>query len=112
MILWDLHGEDEFQEVRPAYLRGMSGYLLVVDGCRLNSLEVAKKLRQRVEENVGNVPFVLLLNKNDLRPEWEIDNKAISMLENDGFKIIETSAKTGSAVDEAFEYLANAMLGN
>ena len=30
-ILWDLYGEDEFQKVRLSYLRGSSGYLLIVD---------------------------------------------------------------------------------
>ena len=32
LVLWDIYGEDEFQTVRPSYLRGASGYLLVADG--------------------------------------------------------------------------------
>ena len=29
LILWDLHGEDEFQKIRTAYLRGSSGFIFV-----------------------------------------------------------------------------------
>src|SRR5262245_4193205 len=41
LILWDLSGEDEFQGVQPAYLRGASGYLLVADGTRRETLDTA-----------------------------------------------------------------------
>ncbi len=34
LLLWDVQGEDETYTVRPSYLRGASGYLLVVDGAR------------------------------------------------------------------------------
>ena len=34
LLLWDLHGDDEFQEVRDSYLRGAAGFLLVADGTR------------------------------------------------------------------------------
>ncbi len=52
LILWDLHGEDNFQKVRMSYLRGSSGYLLVVDGTRRNTLDKALELQQRVEETI------------------------------------------------------------
>ena len=41
LILWDIHGEDEFQKVRMSYMRGASGYFLVVDGTRRYTLEQA-----------------------------------------------------------------------
>ncbi len=73
LILWDLYGEDEFQKVRMSYLRGSSGYLLVVDGTRKNTLDKAFDLQTRVEEAIGKVPFIMILNKWDLTDEWEID---------------------------------------
>ena len=45
LVLWDINGQDEFQDVQESYLRGMSGYLLVVDGTRRATLETAAKLR-------------------------------------------------------------------
>ncbi len=68
-ILWDIHGEDEFQKVRMSYLRGSSGYLLVVDGTRRHTLDKAFDLQKRVEATIGTIPFVLILNKLDLIDE-------------------------------------------
>ncbi|HNJ40987.1 MAG TPA: Rab family GTPase, partial [Acidobacteriota bacterium] len=79
-ILWDLHGEDEFQKVRMSYLRGSSGYLLVVDGTRRTTLQTAIELQRTVEEAVGKVPFILVLNKSDLIYEWELDESELSEL--------------------------------
>ena len=35
LIIWDIHGEDEFQKIQLSCLKGASGYLLVMDGTRL-----------------------------------------------------------------------------
>lgn len=110
LILWDIHGEDEFQKVRMSYLRGSSGYLLVVDATRRYTFDKAIMLQERVAETVGAVPFILLLNKSDLTDEWDIDEKAIASLSEKGWTIIKTSAKTGLGVEEAFFILAEKMI--
>ena len=110
LILWDIHGEDEFQKVRMSYLRGSSGYLLVVDGTRRYTLDQAVLLQNKVEEAIGSVPFILLLNKSDLTEEWDIDDPAIEELVTRGWIIIKTSAKTGLGVEEAFLTLAENMM--
>lgn len=106
LILWDLYGEDEFQKLRTSYLRGSSGYLLVVDGTRTSTLQTAVDLQQRVEENLGKLPFVLVLNKWDLQDEWELDSENIEAIEQKGWTVIKTSAKTGLNVEEIFHTLA------
>jgi len=105
LILWDLHGEDNFQKVRMSYLRGSSGYLLVVDGTRRNTLDKALELQQRVEETIGKVPFILVLNKSDISNEWEIENREMDELIEKGWHLIKTSAKTGLGVEELFQML-------
>lgn len=110
LILWDLYGEDEFQKVRMSYLRGASGYFLVVDGTRRNTLEKALFLQQRVEQTIGIVPFILILNKFDLTDEWEIDDAAMDELSQKSWTVIKGSAKTGLGVEEAFITLAEKML--
>ena len=110
LILWDIHGEDIFQKMSMSYLRGMSGYLLVVDGTRRRTLEDALALQQRVRENMREIPWVLAINKSDLAGEWEIDNERIAALEQNGASVVRTSARTGDAVEEAFSRLALAML--
>ena len=110
LILWDLHGEDEFQKVRMSYLRGASGYLLVVDGTRRYTLDRAFSLQQRVEETIGKVPFILIVNKLDLMDEWEIDDAAMAELSRMSWTVIKGSAKTGLGVEESFLTLAKKML--
>src|SRR5215468_9232992 len=80
LILWDLAGEDEFLQIRTSYLRGSSGYLLIVDGTRCATFDAALSIQQRVAEAVGNVPFVVMFNKADLESEWEIGNEAMAEL--------------------------------
>ena len=71
LILWDIHGEDEFQAVRPSYLRGASGCLLVVDGTRRHTLHTAHSLLKRTRDTVGGIPVIFIFNKSDLQASWE-----------------------------------------
>ncbi len=110
LILWDLYGEDEFQEVRSSYLRGASGCLLVVDGTRKKTLDTALKLRGKVQDTLGGLPVIFIFNKDDLKDEWEIGNDAVKTLEDEGAVVQLTSAKTGQGVEDAFITLAKMML--
>jgi small GTP-binding protein len=109
LVLWDIYGEDAFQKMRMSYLRGMHGYLLVVDGTRRQTLEDALALNDRVVAEIGKVPAVLALNKFDLTDQWAIDPARETELTAAGWTIAHTSAKTGDAVDKAFLQLAEAM---
>lgn len=106
LLLWDIHGDDEFQRVRGSYLRGMAGYLLVVDGTRSETLEAASDLHRLAIEAVGEKPFLVLLNKCDLQDEWSLDAQHLGRLVEDGWDVRRTSAKTGENVDAAFQDLA------
>ena len=109
LILWDIHGEDEFQRVQMSYLRGASGYLLVVDGTRRYTLDKAFSLQDRVENSIGQVPFILLLNKLDLTDDWEIDDATLNSILQKKWIVIKSSAKTGLGVEEAFQKLVEKM---
>ncbi|MGD8207543.1 MAG: Rab family GTPase [Chromatiales bacterium] len=111
LVLWDIAGEDEFHTVGPSYLRGMAGYLLVVDGMRRDTLATARELRSRVDQVVGSVPFVLLLNKHDRRDDWELGADDIASLRGEGWTVMSASAKTGENVEQAFLTLGRALLG-
>lgn len=105
LILWDLHGEDEFQKLRLSYLRGSSGFLLVADGTRSHTLRKAVDLKERVEKEVGKIPFILMLNKWDLQEEWEIEESEVNKLLANAWTVIKSSAKSGLGVEEAFQTL-------
>jgi len=110
LILWDLYGEDEFQKMKWTYLRGSSGYLLVADGTRRATIERALAMEQKVREEVGEIPFILVINKNDLVQEWDLDPVLESHFNAKGWTVLHSSAKTGENVDEAFHQLARKIL--
>ncbi len=108
MMLWDIQGEDEDFQIKPSFLRGASGYILVVDLTRKSTLESAKRIQLMIEDEIGSVPFQILFNKNDLTEEIDIDHTW--MVEFAGEKVLRTSAKTGENVEEAFLGLASKMI--
>jgi small GTP-binding protein len=112
LILWDLAGEDEFLQLRTTYLRGSAGYFLVADGTRRATLDKAIDLQKRAEGAVGKVPFILLINKSDLKNEWDIQDSDIAALTANGWAVFETSAKTGANVEEVFQLIGEKLIGD
>ncbi|MBX3320763.1 MAG: GTP-binding protein [Nitrospira sp.] len=110
LVLWDLYGEDEFQRVRDSYLRGSSGYIVVMDGTRKDTLQTALALQETAVNTVGPVPFVSIINKVDVRSEWEIDERVIEQLRDRNWTVLFGSAKLGQGVDELFLNLATQMV--
>jgi GTPase SAR1 family protein len=89
-----------------SYLRGCAGYVLVADGTRPSTLDVALSLRERVEAEHGRLPFVLLLNKSDLQEQWAIRGTELDNLTEAGWSVRSSSARSGEGVDDAFRELA------
>lgn len=112
LILWDIAGSDALSTVTTSYLRGAAGYLLVVDGTRKPTWDTALNLQQLVNSQIGNKPFIILLNKADLQEQWEINNLDIAEQLQQGRMVIHTSAKTGTGVEDAFKQLAMKLLNN
>ncbi len=110
MMLWDLQGEDDEFKIRPSFLRGASGYILVVDLTRYETLEVANLIQKMIETEFGKIPFYVLFNKNDLTDELEITEEQMQKFIEDSDKIMRTSAKTGENVENAFHRLAKDIL--
>jgi small GTP-binding protein len=118
--IWDLAGQSRFDAVRGVYYHGAVGALLVFDITRAethdNILNWVKELWNN--SGKGMVPMVLLGNKIDLRTNASSGTtpengqnlaKALSKAcsaENIAVEYLETSAKTGENVDQAFILLA------
>jgi hypothetical protein len=110
LLLWDLAGQDKFQNIQASYLRGSSGIFYVVDGTRRETLTDLGDLRALVRETLGPVPCVVAFNKADLADEWQIADAEIYALGGEGRHVLRTSARSGAGVDEAFLWLAARML--
>jgi len=107
LIIWDIAGENTFKKISQTYLRGSAGFLLVIDGTRLTTLEAALDIKQNILALLGNIPFVVLINKIDLTEQWEIDDEQIARLNLEEKQIFFTSAKSGKHVEDAFSILSN-----
>jgi small GTP-binding protein len=110
LLLWDLAGRHDEEDISVSYLRGAHGILYVVDGTRKETLDQAFELQELARGTVGDVPSVIALNKSDLADQWRIGPKEIDTLATSRWHPIKTSAKSGDGVDDAFVWLARAML--
>ena len=112
--IWDLAGQQRFSAVRALYYKGSHGAILVFDRTRPDSLYNLENWKNELFTNVGfQIPYIILGNKSDLPNsiEEEVLNKFIaksqSEVEENLYKIkyLNTSAKTGLNVTDAFETL-------
>ena len=110
LVVWDMEGRDIFTDVNIGYLRGAMGFFVVADGTRSETLDTALELRALVLDKVGAIPNVLLVNKADMTDQWEITEDMLHQATVGGNTVFCTSAKTGQSVEEAFRYLAGAMM--
>lgn len=108
LMLWDIAGAEDYFSVPINYIRGATGYLLVIDGTRKTSLEKAMDLIALVEDGIGPLPFVICVNKSDL--DWELTAEEIdAAIAPHGGHWLATSAKTGENVELAFNTLAQSI---
>lgn len=114
--IWDLAGQTRFGAVRSVYYLGCLGGLLLYDVTRPESFQNLSKWVQEYWKNNGKgvIPVVILANKVDLRDQFpnsvakeegqEFCEKLSEQTAPHGFETsyLETSAKTGQNVSEAF----------
>jgi small GTP-binding protein len=110
LMLWDVAGAEENFTVPDSFMRGSSGYLLVIDGTRVQTLDRGFDLIAQIEKSVGKIPFVAILNKTDLADRWQLQSEHIHSLTALGCPLIRTSALTGEGVEEAFLTVAQKMV--
>ena len=110
LVLWDIQGVEEAEPLRRSYLRGAHGYLVVCDGTRGETLAQCLEIADKAKASIGDVPSLLLVNKADLKDQWEIPLEVLDGLRGKGWQILETSAKDGQNVEEAFQHLASSMV--
>ena len=110
LVLWDVAGRDSMTPLQTSYLMGASGFLLVVDGTRRDSIDSVKFLIDSARKKIPNAPFIILINKNDLQDEWSLNEKDEKLFNDNNWTYFYTSAKTGENVELAFTRLVDEMM--
>lgn len=111
LMIWDLEGEDETVDINMKYTRSADGCLLVADGTRAHTLDTALSIHQRLTDQNGPVPCICLLNKHDMVDDWVFTDADTAELDKRNIPWLNTSAKAGENVNEAFTDLARQALG-
>jgi small GTP-binding protein len=110
LLLWDIEGRSSEHDIPASYLRGAHAVFFVVDGTRRETFEQLFDLAGHTRSATGDVPSIVALNKADLRDHWALKSSDTKRLLADGFHALNTSAKTGDGVEDAFVWLAKATL--
>lgn len=110
-IIWDLAGQSQFQRVRQAYLANAEAGILVYDVTNRKSYENIENWYNEIIKASPKISLILVGNKIDLKDNREVSNKEGSQLADKlGLSYIETSAKTGENINDAFKMLALLMI--
>lgn len=107
MMLWDLAGSEEFNQVRASYLRGAAGAILVCDLTRPETLENLQAYAATLLATNPNAKLVIATNKSDLVEQQRLAPEQIEQTAaqlNAPFYL--TSAKSGNEVETLFRHLA------
>ena len=115
LIIWDIEGADPADEEillvnsrMRAYLQGTDGALLVADGTRPSTIEIARQVHEWFTVEYPGVPVALLLNKSDLVDQWQVEDGCLEGFEGI-LQCFTTSALSGENVERTFFHLAKAL---
>jgi len=110
-VIWDLAGQAQFKRVRQSYLANAEAGILVYDVTNRASFENIINWHKEIATGSPNISLILVGNKIDLENEREVTiQEGEEVSEKLNLSYIETSAKTGTNINDAFEMLALQMI--
>ncbi|MBD3228308.1 MAG: GTP-binding protein [Candidatus Lokiarchaeota archaeon] len=112
LSIWDIAGQERFSFFRTSFYKGASGAMMCFDLTRYETFNpgIVNWLKE-LWGFTGKIPIVIIGNKNDLQKYRAVrDNDAEKFAKKIPCKYIETSAKTGDHVEDAFYSIALEMV--
>ncbi|MEM3526476.1 MAG: ArgE/DapE family deacylase [Candidatus Jordarchaeaceae archaeon] len=110
--IWDLGGQPSFTHLRSFFYAGAKGGVIVFNLTDMKSFKNVPNWRKELFNVCGDVPIIIIGNKNDLASERVVSQQEAEKLARSlGAPYIETSAKTGDKVNMAFQIIARRLLG-
>ncbi|MHA1270627.1 MAG: Rab family GTPase [Candidatus Helarchaeota archaeon] len=108
IMIYDVGGQEEFRNLRMKYAEGAQSAILIYDITDKDSFKKIEMWRNDLIEFAGNIPYVIIGNKIDLKNKRVVSYEELSELATQlkAIDFFETSAKTGEGVEYAFNKLA------
>mmetsp|Transcript_30594 Transcript_30594/g.84376 ORF Transcript_30594/g.84376 Transcript_30594/m.84376 type:complete len:221 (-) Transcript_30594:117-779(-) len=112
--IWDTAGLESFRALTRSYYRGASGALVVYDITRRETFaHVPGWLEQARQNASASMTVMLVANKSDLQHQREVSfEEGVAFARAHGLMFAETSASTGSNVEETFAAVAQKIYEN
>jgi small GTP-binding protein len=101
LMIWDILGQKSQAALHEAYYRGAAGAFAVCDYTRPETLKNLTSWLGSFRSIVGDMPVIILANKSDLEKRFT-PAEAEAFATSVGCPVLETSAKTGLNVENAF----------
>ncbi|MHA1928080.1 MAG: Rab family GTPase [Candidatus Thorarchaeota archaeon] len=109
LVIWDIAGQDNFAQLRKAYYMNASGAFYIFDTSRAETVERIDEWVQALYTVTGEIPLIICENKTDL--ESAISQKTRDEISKKlNVKMIKTSAKENTNVEEAFREMTQEIL--
>jgi len=106
-VLWDLAGQAQFKRVRQSYLSNAEAGILVYDVTRKDTFDSIENWYSEIKDVSPKISLILVGNKIDLIEDRIISTETGEELSKKlNLSYIETSAKTGENINDAFKMLA------
>lgn len=106
-VIWDLAGQAQFKRVRQSYLSKAEAGVLVYDVTRKDTFDKLENWFKETRDASPEISLILVGNKIDL-----VEDRVVSTEEGEStakelnLSYVETSAKTGENINDAFKMLA------
>ena len=113
MMLWDLGGGEEFDQVRTSYLRGAAGAVLVCDLTRAETLDHLQSYAENLRKASPDACLVLAANKYDLADQQQLTPAQVETVAA-GLQApyYLSSARTGEEVETMFRHLGRLLVAS
>jgi DnaJ family protein C protein 27 len=110
---WDLSGHSEFFEVRNEFYKDAQGILLVYDVTSRETYDVLDNWLAEAAKygcNPREIPIALCANKSEKKDRKVSEDEGREFAKSRNLSYFETSAASGSNVNEMFDFLFQAVL--
>ena len=109
--IWDTSGQEKFRSITKNFYRNTDGLFVVFDLTKKESYDHVRSWIIEAKNHNESIKPIILGNKSDLSAEREVKNETATNFANrNNLKYLETSAKNGNNINEAFDAIVDLLL--